>query len=218
MRAQINKLVGSGMPQKDAIAKALSMKRRAKKMAEGGEVESGMDSYDDKGVSFSDDRDAPPEENGPWPGTIVMKKADGGMIEDEGSAEKSGEAVYPEEDADHSLSENVLAQELLAQGLQARKMKANDNTNSYDPFPGKESGKKMNQGGLLVEDHVESDLGNKPDLDWIDDGTEAPMATEPSKAAKVDHSVEDGIPVIKSALSAEAMTALAEKKKKRRFM
>jgi hypothetical protein len=72
---------------KEKHHKVLSDMQHMKKpnlYANGGEVET-MEPYEDKGVSFEDNRDKKPEENGPWPGTLVMKenKAEGGMVEDE---------------------------------------------------------------------------------------------------------------------------------------
>lgn len=228
MRLQINKFMSSGSGHKDAIAKALSMKRKAKKMADGGEVQdaNGETEVNEEAMKMSDFKknaaDMMHEDSSWGAGHPSMqdaaKMAEGGVVEgDEGDSEEAGDAVYPKGTEEQGLSQSVLAEQMLAKGLQMKKMKANDNTNSYNPFPGKEVGQKMNESGLLVNEHPESALGNKPDLDWIDDGTGEPMSSMPNRPASLGHEQINGVPG-GPALSDEARSAIEAKKRKRRFM
>jgi hypothetical protein len=152
--------------------------------------------------------------------------ASGGMVEEseegnEGSVNagdtegEAGDPVYPEGSDKEGLSESVMAEQALAKGLQERRMKANDNYNEYDPYPGKQAGKEMNKGGL-VQSESGQPLGNKPDLGWVDDGSEEPMSELSGHVASLAHPVVQGVPG-GPALSEEAKKALADKKMKRRF-
>jgi len=68
-------------------------------------------------------------------------------------------------------------------------------------------------GGIVQPDHG-MPLGNKPDLDWIDDGSsEADMQPDMVKGPKAEAVMEDA--VSPGSLSPEAVKALMEKKKKR---
>lgn len=188
--SNISEMMKAGHPQKQAIAAAMSMKRKAKKMAEGGMV----------------------EEEG-----SEMEEGSHNMGDDNGM---SGMPVYPKgEDEAEGLSESVLAEEMLAKGLQARRMKANDNSNSYEAFPGSiDKGQKMNEGGLLVEAGHVDDKGDKPELGWVDDGTSEPMSSMPDKPADIGHSIISEVPINEKMLSKEAMEAIRAKKMKRRYM
>ena len=68
--------------------------------------------------------------------------------------------------------------------------------------------------GGLVQD-VEEPLGSKPSEDMLSE-TEEPMSAEPEKPNDIEHSVIEGVPEMKG-LSEEALAALAEKKKNRKF-
>lgn len=72
------------------------------------------------------------------------------------------------------------------------------------------------EGGLVVKGPGTAPTGNKPALDWVDDGTEEPMGLEPMKAASLGHAVESSVPM-GPALSEEARMAIEAKKKRRRF-
>lgn len=187
VRSNVQELMKSGRPQKQAVAIALSQARKSKKMTQGGMVEE--DDCNEGAVNAGD------------------------------AVGEAGNAVYPEEMGNDSLSESVMAEQALAKGLQAKKYKANDNSNEYNPYPGKQAGKEMNQGGLLVEDPADivDNYGNKPELDWVNDGTSEAMSVEPMKPDGVEHPVEDSVPM-GPGLSKEAVSAIEERKKKRRFV
>lgn len=71
------------------------------------------------------------------------------------------------------------------------------------------------EGGLVQPEHGMPD-GNKPDEDMRSD-TEEPLSSMPPKPAALGHSVVDGVPM-SPGVSAEAMRAIEEKRKRRRFM
>lgn len=63
--------------------------------------------------------------------------------------------------------------------------------------------------GGLVEGEEDSDLGNKPDEDMVAD-TDEPMSAMPMKASPMEHRVP--------MLTDDAMSAIEEKRKKRRYV
>lgn len=152
--------------------------------------------------------------------------AAGGMIDDDedemgsmnvaGDMGAAGEAVYPEGQDQEGLSPNVMLAEKLAEGLQARKYVANDNSVSYEADD-MVAGKKMNKGGI-VQPESDTMVGNKPELDWIDDGMGEPMSVQakskgaggPMAHAPVGDPTGMG-------LSEEAKAAIARKKKSRMY-
>lgn len=143
------------------------------------------------------------------------KMAMGGMVDDdEGSVESAGEPVYPENDDAEGLSDSVMDAEMGADGLQARKMKANDNSVSYQADDSV-AGSMMSKSGLKQADLAQA-LGNKPDLGWINDGTGEPMGDEPDKPTDMEHSKIEGVPM-GMGLSSEAMEALKKKKNRRQY-
>lgn len=234
MRSNIGGLMKSGMSQKQAIPKALSMMRmKKKKMAEGGEVEDGTtevspnneefnkyQQYQKNAADMLEDKPTMDASHPALEDVNPQPMAEGGMVEDdsEGSTEDgmSGEAVFPKGDKELGLSENVQAAQMLAKGLQERKIKANNNTNSYDAYPSMGGGQEMSQSGLTEEMDHDGPDGTEPALDWIDDGTEEPMSSMPGKPAALEHSVIDGVPG-GPGLSKEAREALAMKKKSRKY-
>lgn len=73
-------------------------------------------------------------------------------------------------------------------------------------------------GGLVQPDTEDEPLGTKPTEDMGGPMTEAPMSDE-NEDAELGHDVVEGVPDLSpSPLSEEAMSALAMKKKKRRYM
>lgn len=144
------------------------------------------------------------------------KMAMGGMVDDEddGTSMMAGDPVYPKGDDSQGLSEQVMDAQEENEGLQAEKYSANDNTNSYEADD-MVAGSKMAKGGLAQSELAQA-LGNKPDLDWINDGTGEPMGSMPDKPASLGHEMISGVPG-GMGLSKEAMEALAMKKKNRRF-
>lgn len=72
------------------------------------------------------------------------------------------------------------------------------------------------EGGLIEEMDHDGPDGATPMLDWINDGTEEPMSSEPMKAADTEHKVIDGVPA-SMGLSEETMQAIRDKKKGRRY-
>lgn len=216
VHSNIKELVKAGHKPKQAIAIALSQARKHK-MAEGGMA------------------DAPPyqDPNNPVVNSIkkAFKMSEGGMVEEgmeedaddnEGSVNvagdmgESGKPVYPRDDDDQGLSENVMDAQELYEGLTAEKSKANNNTRSFEANDSV-AGKKMNKSGIKQSESGMA-LGNKPDLDWINDGTEDSMSVEGrSKGAGggMEHS-KVGDPSGPE-LSEEAKKALAMRKAARRF-
>jgi len=167
--ANIKEMVKSGMKPKQAIAAALSHQRQMKKMAMGGMVEDKMDTDDGSIDAGSDEMGMP------------------------------GQAVYPEGDDEQGLSENVMKAQALAEGLQAARMKANDNSVSYEADD-MVAGKRMADGGLVDDaDGMHEMLGSKPEPK--SGGPEAPMS-----------GVE-----MSMGLSDEAKKALMAKKAKRSY-
>lgn len=154
------------------------------------------------------------------------KMAEGGMIEEDeemgsknthGDDGMSGEAVYPQDGNDQGLSENVLEAQSLAEGLQASRMKANDNSVSYEADD-KVAGVKMNKGGI-VQPEQDTNVGNKPELEWINDGMGESMSVEQKSmgaGSREAHAPVDGV-AGHPGLSEEAKKAIAQKKKSRRY-
>lgn len=131
------------------------------------------------------------------------KMAMGGMVEDEMSDEMEQEIpIYPEGE-DNGLSESTEMGSKLAQGLLNSKMKANDNTVSYQaehPMKGAE----MDEPGLLDEkDSLHSSVGSKPSMK-MQAVTSEPMA-DMKNPANIAVDPE------------EAMKAIMERKKKRKY-
>lgn len=148
------------------------------------------------------------------------KMAEGGMVDDDAmgsidsahDAGEAGEAVYPEGMDDQGLSSNVEEQQALAQALQKSGHAANDNTHDFEPDDSV-AGAPMAEGGLVV-DHANNMVGNKPELDFIDDGSEEPMSAAPMKPAAGKAAPAPGMT---AGLSEDAKRALARKKAARRY-
>ena len=145
-----------------------------------------------------------------------QQDSDDGDISSQGDMGSPGEATYPQHDDDEGLSPNVMSAEALAKGLQEQKYAANQNSNSYEADD-MVSGAKMNKGGQVQPEQGMA-LGNKPDLDWIDDGDGEPMSVQ----AKSDgsggpmESGEHSAPV-GPGLSDTALEAIRKKKASRKI-
>lgn len=194
--SNIRELVGSGRKPKQAIAIALSKKR---KYSKGGIIDNSDMSSEMAHMKPSQSQD----------------RGDG--------SEPVGEPTYPMGDDEEGLSDNVMDEQALAEGLQKKRYAANDNSNSYQ-YDDSMAGSKMSKSGQ-EQAHDSSDdmstersVGNKPQLDWIDDGNGEPMSVQAqSKGAggPLEHSpVEPGHT---EALSEEAKKALAAKKMRRSY-
>lgn len=147
------------------------------------------------------------------------KYAMGGEVEmpdeDDGDSMEPGMPVYPMDDDSVGLSDSVVQESKLAEHLQADKYAANDNTVDYDPYY-ETKGQKMNQGGVAQPEQPNIMVGNKPDLMWIDDGTEEKMSSMPNKPSALGNGTMGGEPS-GPGLSEEAKRALMMKKKTRRY-
>lgn len=150
------------------------------------------------------------------------KMAEGGYVEgddEEGSHNvggdmgEPGEAVYPMGEDDQGLSDNVMEAQSLASALQSERYAANDNMVEYESDDNV-AGKKMNKGGQVQPEH-DTNVGNKPDLEWINDGTGEPMSSMPKKPASVEHANADAGMTL--GLSEDAKEALRKKKMNRRY-
>lgn len=140
-----------------------------------------------------------------------------------------GRAVYPMDEDRQGLSDSVMLVQALNRQLQKQKYPANDNTNDFEPNDSV-AGKKMMRGGE-VQDSTRGDMqvGNKPELDWINDGTEEPIDSEDREEggmhAEPMHPSRSGSPMEHRTdidpsgmgLSPEAREAIKMKKKSRRY-
>lgn len=191
LQTNIREMVRSGHKPKVAIAASLANQR--KHLAEGGEVDGDHDEREDLGLGSVD------------------------SAHDEGLA---GEAVYPEGMDDEGLSDNVMDAEALAEGLQARRTKANNNHNSFESDD-MVAGQKMNKGGQVQSEHGQPE-GNKPALDWEDDGNGEPMSVQAESQGQpgsLEHRpMRDAAGAVEpSGLSEEARKAIAKKKAGRKI-
>ena len=192
----IREMIASGHKPKQAIAASLANARKSKKMAEGGMME------EDSAADMSAESAARSQERG--------------SIDSSHDAGEAGEAIYPIQDDPRGLSENVDAMASLAKAIQEAGHSANDNTHDFDPDDSV-SGQEMAKSGQEQDGTVgDSMVGNKPDLDWVDDGSSEPMADEPMKPAAAARAAQ-AAPGMTAALSDEAKRALAAKKAKRRY-
>lgn len=135
--------------------------------------------------------------------------------EDDGDSESPGMPVYPMNDDSVGLSDSVVQESELLKHLQADKYAANDNTVEYDPYY-ETKGQKMNEGGVAQPEEPNIEVGNKPNLEWIDDGTEEPESSMPNKPSALGNGSTGGEPS-GMGLSEDAKKALAMKKKTRRY-
>ena len=143
------------------------------------------------------------------------KYAMGGEVEADDDSEV-GQPTYPMGTDEEGLSESVMEEQELAKHLQSDRYAANDNTHDFEAdHP--TMGSKMREGGVAQPEQANIEVGNKPDLDWIDEGTEEPMDSMPSKPAAMARDSMNMEPM-GMGLSDEAKAALKAKKMKRRFM
>ena len=199
LQENIREMIRSGHKPKQAIAAALSNQRKYKHMAKGGMV----------------DMEGSPED---MHEEAEMRSQARGSIDSAHDAGEAGEAINPIQDDPEGLSPNVMDEQRMAEALQSRRYSANQNSHSYEADDSV-AGQKMAHGGLVV-DHANNMVGNKPDLDFINDGEEEPMAEEMSsmgaKGPDEHRMASPGMPS-PSGLSEEAKRALAAKKKNRRY-
>lgn len=226
----IKEMMNSGHPKMQAIAAALSMKRKSKKMAEGGEVEA------DKKKTL---------------GQIIKypagaSLAEGGMVgsPEEYDDEDKPSVSYRGHDAMREMPDEESMEEMDRKGPEDNTTSLNENRmNSYSRVMENEvenpeeieeanlfaralkqkSAMKMNvenpggegyaMGGLVQPDH-DPDMGNKPSED-MNDETEEPMSSMPGRDQKVEHGMD--IDPSGPGLSKEALEALKRKKMGRRF-
>lgn len=172
VHGNIREMIKAGHPQKQAIAAALSMKRKSmKKMKDGGMIDDDMD--EGAGSDFNEN-------------------ANVGLMEHDILGKVRESSVENPEYQD--------AQKRLAKHL----------------FEASERGEHGYAEGGLVIGEAQLPVGSKPELDWINDGTEEPMSAEPAKPASMDHAEIEGVPM-GMGLSEDAKKAIEERKKKRRF-
>jgi hypothetical protein len=147
MHSNIHEMVKSGRSVKESIAAALAKSRKYKKMAMGGMVEEGSE------------EDYDPQEGSKNVG------GDMGM---------PGKPLYPMGEDEQGLDESVSEHAALIEGLQKERYAANQNTHDF-----KEGyivkGSPMSKSGVKQSDEG-MPQGNKPDLAWIDAGTEDSMS------------------------------------------
>lgn len=171
VRNNVREMIKSGKKPKEAVAAALSMKRKTTKMSDGGIVSDDMD--EDVSSDF--------DEN-----------ASRGLTE----LQSQGES-HPNDVMNPEYQE---ADRMLAKAL-------------YEQSEKHEMGYAM--GGLVQPDYG-MDLGNKPSEDMSDTSMED-MSSGLDKPDRLEHAMVDGATQV-GGLSDDAMKALAEKKKKRRFV
>lgn len=189
----IESLAGRGARRaKQEVARSIAKKRRS-------EMDMGKSDHED-----ATDLSSPMHEAGEQRAPITAAH--------EGS-ESESIPTNPEHSDPEGLSENVMEAERLAEGLQASRMKANDSSVSYEANDSV-AGSRISRPGQMQEDHADTMVGNKPDLDFIDDGTEESMSSMPAKpAAGFKAPGEPSGP----GLSAEAKQAIARKRASRRY-
>lgn len=254
--SNIKEMMASGRPQRQAIAAALSMKRKSmkkKKMADGGMLEDGEmhDEHMAEGGKLdanarahiakknfalpggrypiedaSHARNAlarvsqhgSPEEKAKVRAAVHRKypdmgKADGGVISDDMD---KGLMSDDDENANVGLMEHNSLGQVHEDSVEspeyqdAERMLAK---HLYEQSEKEEMG--YAQGGLVIGDK-QMMTGSQPELDWINDGSEEPMSEEAGHEADLEHPVEDGVPD-GMGISKEAMDAVMERKKKRRY-
>lgn len=170
----------------------------------------------------------------------MMGYAEGGEVEpdldedpNEGSHNVGGDMgepglpVYSKGEDREGLSDSVMLVEAMNRHLQAQKYAANQNTHDFDPDDSV-SGEKMAKGGVVQGEYADTMVGNKPELEWIDDGDAEPMDSEdkregagreepmhPGRMSPGEHAVM-GDPM-GMGLSVEAKEAIARKRKSRRY-
>ena len=194
----IKEMVASGHKPKQAIAASLANARKYKNMAKGGQVfQEGDDESDE---SLHED---------------ALGSVDSHA--DEGEA---GEPINPVQDDPRGLSANVETQETLAKALQAAGFSSNNNSNDFDPDDSV-AGSHMSKGGQVQSEQGQP-LGNKPDLDWIDDGNGEPMSVQAGSKGQpgsLEHRpmVMEAGDVKPSGLSKEAQLAIDKRKKARKY-
>jgi hypothetical protein len=206
VNGNIRELVGSGYKPKQAVAIALSKARKYKKMSQGGVIEN-----DDLSSPMADMSQEGRSES--YPGMAQSQ-----MDSDDGSQSEPGMATYPMDDDEEGLSPNVMSAEQFAEGLQKSRMAANDNSHSFEADD-KVAGQKMSRGGE-VQPEEGMPLGNKPELEWVNDGEGEPMSVESmsqgARGPEEHRSAEPGMPQ-PSGLSEEAKKALQMKKARRMY-
>lgn len=215
----VKELMKAGRPQKEAIAAALSMKRKSmKKMAEGGMVE-GQDAAEmmpamhPTGVEMADTGESLYKENKKSAKVPEMDRfADGGMIGDDGDEDATSDL---DQEADRTIGEESILGDMNPEKVYNPEYQDHERMLAKKLFEKSEREEnKYAEGGLVVKSgHVDS-VGDKPELDWINDGTEEPASLAPVNESGVEHplSVPPG-----PELSEAVKQALLSSKKKRRY-
>jgi len=189
--SNIKEMVKAGHPQKQAIAAALSMKRKYKKMAHGGELHD-VDHHDEKKPN------------------VMM--ADGGVIREDYD---EGLSSDNDEQAEVGLMEHDELGKVHEGEVASPEMEEHERILARKLYKQSERGEMFAHGGLVEEMDHDGALGTKPELDWIDDGDSELMSAEPAKAASLDHA-QEGVPM-GPGLPEDARKAIEERKKKRRY-
>lgn len=212
----IKEMISSGRPRRQAVAAALASARKSKKMAEGGYVQgvpgggSGTQgATPPKGAIVHHGK--PPKDA--LPGVYYDNMAHGGMVSEDMD---EGLGTTNADDAERSLNQIRIEGEYHPASV------ANPEHQDHDRMLAKALYKKGEDEemlsyamGGLVQPEDGQPLGNKPSEDMTS-STEEPMSEEDGDQAELGHSVIEGVPP-GPGLSSEAMKALEEKKKRRRF-
>ncbi len=189
----IKEMIKAGHKPSQAVAASLANSR---KYAKGGEVDDEQEDSDLKDLQL-------------------------GSVDSRGDMGEAGEPIYPEQSDDEGLAIGATEDaSRLAEGLMAKHYGANDNSNDYNPDD-TVSGQKMAKGGQVQPEEGMA-LGNKPDLDWIDDGNGEPMSVQAGSdgsGGPLEHRpMRDVAGDIKpSGLSKEAQLAIDKRKKSRKY-
>lgn len=243
--SNIKEMMRSGRPRNQAIAAALSMKRKAKKMAAGGEVEEAKPSIGDeigypKGASYA--------KGGTLGDEIHYPKgkswANGGMVGSDEEFDDNVDPMTPHKGhgAERTDPESVSMDEMDKEDPEDYNTSLNENRmNSYSEVPENEvtnpneleesarfARALRRKAGMImnVEDPDGYAMGGlvQPDHDpdmgnkpdeEMNDGTEEPMSSMPMRPDGLEHRVMDDPSGM--GLSKEAMEAIRMKKKGRRF-
>lgn len=219
VRSNIQEMMRAGHSQKQAVAAALHSARKSKKlmMADGGQVpvdNSKRTLGEIIGYPGFEKKKADAPKPAPAPAEDTQNMAHGGEVSEDMD---EGLSSTNDEGAERSISQ------LQAEGAYHPEAVENPDMQDHDRMLAKALYKKGEKdemmsyakGGLVEDDHDESGMGNIPDED-MEAVTGEPMADEPMKAEALGHSVIEGVPE-GMGLSKEAMSAIAERKKRRRF-
>jgi len=231
----ISEMIKAGHKPKQAIAASLANARKYRKMAEGGMAE-------DAGYESDYEDDESQATKMAYGGMATY--ANGGAVEEDQDVEHGGmEDIdpYVREDR-YKGGKDESMDEMGRKGPEDQKRSLNEIREDGEYYPDEVANPEeqkeargfaaalrrqakmvMNpenyaEGGL-VQDGPEEDQrmhGTSPELDWIDDGTAEPMSSMPMKPDGLEYKPKEREPS-GPGLSREAMEALREKKKNRRY-